>query len=156
MKASEGAKLTLWDILQSEPNMTSPDIRWKQRFDNYVRALAVLESAVSLTKSRSLSDLEKQGLIQSFEFCHELAWNLVKDYLEHQGFSAIIGSRDAMREAYNRGLITHGDDWMDMIRSRNLSTHTYNRKIADEIASKIVDTYFGRFVELRTKFYSFG
>ena len=111
---------------------------------------------MSLSKSRPLSDLEKQGLIQSFEFCHELAWNLVKDYLEHQGFSNIIGSRDAMREAFNRGLITHGDDWMDMIRSRNLSMHTYNKNIADEIVSKITTNYFDRFVELRTKFSSFG
>ena len=136
--------------------MTSPDIRWKQRFDNFIRAFGSLESAVSLSKLRPLSDLEKQGLIQSFEFCHELAWNLVKDYLEHQGFSNIIGSRDAMREAFNRGLITHGDDWMDMIRSRNLSTHTYNKNIADEIVSKITANYFDRFVELRTKFSSFG
>ena len=136
--------------------MTSPDTRWKQRFDNYIRALAALESAVSLTKLRPLSDLEKQGLIQSFEFCHELAWNLVKDYLEHLGFSNITGSRDAMREAYNRGLITHGDDWMHMIRSRNLSMHTYNKKIADDIVTKITSSYFDRFVELRTKFLSFG
>ena len=146
--------------------MTSPDIRWKQRFDNYIRALAALESAVSLTKLRPLSDLEKQGLIQSFEFCHELAWNLVKDYLEHQDFSSpfggenfgynMTGSRDAMREAYKRGLITHGDDWADMIGSRHLSTHTYNKKIADDIVTKITSSYFDRFVELRTKFLSFG
>ena len=145
-----------WGILKSGKIMTSPDIRWKQRFDNFIRAFGSLESAVSLSKSRPLSDLEKQGLIQSFEFCHELAWNLVKDYLEHQGFSNIIGSRDAMREAFNRGLITHGDDWMDMIRSRNLSMHTYNKNIADEIVSKITTNYFDRFVELRTKFSSFG
>jgi len=103
--------------------MTSPDIRWKQRFDNFIRAFGSLESAVSLSKSRPLSDL---------------------------------GSRDAMREAFNRGLIIHGDDWMDMIRSRNLSMHTYNKNIADEIVSKITGNYFDRFVELRTKFSSFG
>nr|VFJ60551.1 MAG: nucleotidyltransferase substrate binding protein, HI0074 family [Candidatus Kentron sp. DK] len=73
------------------------DIRWRQRFDNYRRALARLRDAVSLRKKRPLSDLEQQGLIKAFEFTHELAWNVMKDYFEYQGNTSITGSRDAIR-----------------------------------------------------------
>lgn len=108
--------------------------------------------AVLLSNVRPLSDLEKQGLIQSFEFCHELAWNVVKDYLEFQGNTGILGSRDAMREAFQKGFISNGSDWMDMIKSRNLSSHTYNKKIAEDIVNQILNTYAPRFNELEAFF----
>ena len=73
------------------------DIRWKQRFDNFSRALASLRKAVELSRERPLSELEQQGLIQGFEFTHELAWNVLKDYLEAKGISGLVGSRDAVR-----------------------------------------------------------
>jgi nucleotidyltransferase substrate binding protein (TIGR01987 family) len=127
------------------------DIRWKQRFSNYSRALESFRRGIELAESRPLNELEKQGLIQSFEFCHELAWNCVKDLLEYQGISGLLGSRDAMREAFSRGLISSGDDWMDMIKSRNLSSHTYNLKVADAIVEKIRTSYSLRFDELFKK-----
>ncbi|RMG50993.1 MAG: nucleotidyltransferase [Gammaproteobacteria bacterium] len=116
-------------------------IRWKQRLQNYQRALARLRDAVELAKSRPLSELERQGLIQAFEFTHELAWKLMKDYLLFQGHAGITGSRDATREFFAQGLISNGQAWMDMIRSRNLSSHTYNEGLAREIADKIVGDY---------------
>ena len=58
----------------------NPDIRWQQRFSNFRRAFASLAAAVGLARARPLSDLEKQGLIQAFEFTHELAWNVMRDY----------------------------------------------------------------------------
>ncbi|WP_430754834.1 nucleotidyltransferase substrate binding protein [Magnetovirga frankeli] len=64
------------------------DIRWKQRFDNFQRALHQLTLAMALKAQRPLSDLEQQGLIQGFEFTHELAWNVLKDYLEMEGIQA--------------------------------------------------------------------
>ncbi len=73
----------------------TPDIRWKQRFDNYNRALQTLQEASALSAQRPLSALEQQGLIQGFEFTHELAWNVLKDYLEEQGFVGLIGSKKA-------------------------------------------------------------
>nr|VFJ56069.1 MAG: nucleotidyltransferase substrate binding protein, HI0074 family [Candidatus Kentron sp. DK] len=73
------------------------DIRWRQRFDNYRQALARLRDAVALRQQRPLSDLEQQGLIKAFEFTHELAWNVMKDYFEYQGNTRITGSRDAIR-----------------------------------------------------------
>jgi nucleotidyltransferase substrate binding protein (TIGR01987 family) len=127
------------------------DIRWKQRYKNFEQALSQLESAVMLAQSRALSDLEKQGLIQAFEFTHELAWNVLKDYFEYQGTSQITGSRDASREAFTRGLIVDGDAWMEMIKSRNKTSHTYNKAVANEIVDKITQSYFKAFSDLRVK-----
>lgn len=84
----------------------SDDIRWKQRFDNYKRALHQLTLAVLLLEQRPLSDLEQQGIIQGFEFTHELAWNVLKDYLEYEGIQGLMGSRSTVREAFKRGLIS--------------------------------------------------
>ena len=123
----------------------SNDIRWVQRFSNYNKALSLLASAVKLAKQRLLSDLEKQGVIQSFEFTHELAWNVMKDYFAYQGNPNITGSRDAVREAFNKGLIIDGEGWMEMIKSRNQSSNTYNHKIADELVDKIINLYFSLF-----------
>ena len=123
-------------------------MRWHQRLENFSTALNQLRSAVLTARQRSLSDL---GLIQSFEFTHELAWNVMKDYFEYQGNPQITGSRDAAREAFRRGLITDGDSWMEMIKSRNQTTHTYNRVIADEILKKTVETYFPLFEALLSK-----
>ena len=89
--------------------MAGQDIRWLQRFDNFQRALLVLERGVRLAQTRQLSELEQQGLIQGFAFTHELAWNLLKDYLTYQGIAAIVGSRDATRVAFQNGLIDDGE-----------------------------------------------
>ncbi len=132
----------------------SLDVRWLQRFENFTKALDSFRSAIDLANQRDLSDLEKQGLIQSFEFCHELAWNTVKDFLDHQGITGVLGSRDAMRKAFSEGLISHGEEWMDMIESRNLSSHTYNKKVAEDIVHKIRSSYSQRFEELFTKLQS--
>lgn len=84
------------------------DTRWKQRFQNYTKALQPLQRAVALSEQRALSELEQQGLIQGFEFTHELAWNVLKDYLQEKGISDLIGSRDATRAAFKNGLIEDG------------------------------------------------
>ena len=117
------------------------DIRWVQRFSNYSRALARLSDALNLAKERPLTDLEKQGLIQAFEFTHELAWKTLKDLLEHRGNSEIYGSKDATRQAFHLGLIENGETWMDMIKSRNETSHTYDEATAEKICSAIIDHY---------------
>ncbi len=100
-------------------NIPNPqDIRWRQRLANYSRALGRLTAAVELAQERELSDLEKQGLIQAFEFTHELAWNAIKDYLAYQGPHAITGSRDAMREAFRVGLIHEFLSTMQQVQNR--------------------------------------
>ena len=128
--------------------MTHPNdsgIRWQQRLDNYVRALAQLRSAVTLGAERDLSELEQQGMIQAFEFTHELAWNVMKDYFFFQGASQITGSRDATRQAFSVGLFEDGEGWMEMIQSRNQSSHTYNRAIALALVERITSRYTALF-----------
>jgi len=126
------------------------DIRWKQRFESYKKALARLDSAVTLAQTRTLSELEQQGLVQAFEFTHELAWKLLKDFLEDRGNTGVFGSKDAVREAFNSGIIGNGEIWMDMIVKRNLSSHTYNQSTADEITDTILRSYISEFHSRRT------
>ncbi len=125
------------------------DIRWIQRFDNFKSALIQLDNAVLLNNQRELSELEKQGVIQAFEYNFELAWNVLKDFYEHQGEMNIQGSRDAFRTAYNRGLITDGEIWMDMIKKRQLTVHTYSKEVTEEILKAVIDSYYGQFTRLK-------
>ena len=90
---------------------------------------------------RPLNDLEQQGLIQAFEFTHEMAWNVMKDYLRSVGMESLLGSRDSTRAAFAADLLKDGEGWMEMILSRNLSSHTYNPETADLIVSRVVDRY---------------
>jgi nucleotidyltransferase substrate binding protein (TIGR01987 family) len=130
----------------------SPDIRWKQRFSNFSRALQTLEDAKRLADTRPLSKLEQQGLIQGFEFTHELAWNVLKDYLEEQGFVDIVGSKNATRQGFKNALIVDGEAWMDMIKARNLTSHTYNVELAESIAHDILQRFFPAFMSLSQTF----
>ena len=122
--------------------MDYKDIRWIQRFNNYNKALNQLQEAVELMKNRELTRLEKQGVVQAFEYTHELAWKSLKDFLEDRGNTDIYGSRDATKEAFRLGLIESGEVWMQMIKSRNLTSHTYDESIADDIIMLIRDLYF--------------
>ena len=128
--------------------MSTKDIRWIQRFNHFKKALNQLTKFIEKGK---LNELEQQGVIQSFEYTYELAWNTLKDYFEHQGETGIHGSRDAFRLAFKRGLIEDGETWMDMIESRALTTHAYNEDVAKAIADKIFNSYFSEFQTLRTK-----
>ena len=82
---------------------------------------------------------------------YELAWQVMKDYFEFQGNTSITGSRDAVRESFQKGLITNGEVWMEMIKSRNQSSHTYNEEVVKEIKTKIISQYFSLFNEFKTK-----
>lgn len=128
------------------------DIRWRQRYENYSKALSQLSSALELMRQRGLSELEKQGLIQSFEYTYELGWNMLKDYLAWQGIENIVGSRDAIRESYKTGLVADGSVWMAMLQDRNRTTHTYNEKTAASILSHIAEQYHDAFSALQKKF----
>ncbi len=99
-----------------------------------------------------MSRLEQLGLIQSFEFTHELAWNVLKDYLIDQGIADLIGSKDATRSAFKNGLIAEGDDWMRMIADRNLSSHTYDQTTAQAIVDNILARYYPAFKAMAITF----
>jgi len=127
------------------------DIRWKQRFSNYKKALATLKSAVELAAARNLTDLEKQGMIQGFEFTFEMAWNVMKDYLEEQGVTGIMGSKNAVRHAFNKDLIEDGQAWMDMIKGRNLASHSYDEKTAEKLLKEITSIFYEQFTIFEKK-----
>ena len=127
------------------------DVRWRQRFSNFKKALNQLEDAVELSQQRKLTQLEKQGVIQAFEFTHELAWNVLKDFLEDQGEQDIKGSKDATRAAFKVALIKSGEQWMAMIQSRNISPHTYDEETAESLVMAIINDYFPLFKELKSE-----
>jgi nucleotidyltransferase substrate binding protein (TIGR01987 family) len=133
-------------------NQAMQDIRWKQQFNNYLKAFQMLVEAAELAQSRELSKLEQQGLIQSFEFTHELAWNVLKDYLEDKGITGLIGSKDATRAAFKNGLIEQGEDWMKMIEARNQTSHTYNPDIAQAVSDDILKRFYPAFESMAKKF----
>jgi len=124
------------------------DIRWIQRFNSYKKAFATLERAVVATQERKLNEMEEQGLVQSFEFTFELSWKLLKDYLESKGFNNFHGSKDTFKLAFQEGIISDGELWMEMIDNRNRSSHTYDESIARQIISLVLSKYFSKFKEL--------
>lgn len=126
--------------------MGEQDIRWEQRFENYKKAIKKLGEAVQLDAERPLTELERQGIIQAFEYTHELAWKVMQDFFVYQGNTEIRGSRDATRQAFSAELIADGDNWMEMIKNRNLTSHTYNEEISEEIYRNIVDWFYPLFV----------
>jgi len=127
--------------------MEEQDIRWKQRFKNYQKALAQLTEAVDLLQQRPLSSIEQQGFVKAFEFTHELAWKVMKDYFLYQGNTSIMGSRDATREAFQNQMIGDGNGWMDMIKTRNKAVHTYEQSLVDDVIQKTTQVYYPLFLD---------
>lgn len=122
-------------------NMVYP--RWEQKLDSYHKALNRLAEIVNCSKERPLSDFEKDGLVQRFEFTHEMAWKVMMSFCKAQSpEEELFGSKDSTRWAANRGLLTDGEVWMDMIRSRNFTSHNYDGEVADSVVNKVVNSYF--------------
>jgi len=126
----------------------SSDIRWKQRFENYCKAFLSLENGVKLSRERSLSDLEEQGLIQGFEFTFELGWKVIKDYLEYMNVEVKF-PRDAIKKAFQYEIIDDGDIWIDMLEKRNLMAHTYDENNANKALELITQEYFQQLKKLQ-------
>lgn len=115
------------------------DIRWIQRFSNLKKAVEQLKEDVSMT---SYSRIEKQGMIKAFEYCYELAWKTLQDFLEAKGYPEIKGPKPVIQQAFKDAYIINGDAWMKMLDSRNLTTHTYDEATANAIASLIKKDFF--------------
>ena len=130
------------------------DIRWQQRFSNYQKALARLSEAVNVLNEcdnvGSEQDLLKEGLIQRFEYTHELAWKVMKDYLEYQGYVDIRGLRDAIRKSLELDILSDRR-WMATIEARNLTSHNYDDETADNIYHEIMEIYYPLFTDFETK-----
>jgi nucleotidyltransferase substrate binding protein (TIGR01987 family) len=129
------------------------DIRWEQRFSNYNKALKKLSEAIGYVKNKPkeevLDEILKEGIIHRFKYTHELAWNVMKDFLLEIGDVTLYGSKDATREAFKTELIKDGDVWMEMIKSRNKTSHTYNEEIAQEIYLRILNEYHSAFIQFQ-------
>lgn len=119
--------------------MYQQDIRWKQRFYNFNKSMVNLEKALQIQQPDMV---QKAGIIQLFEMSFELAWKMLKDYLEEQGYVDVKSPRDTIKKSFEIGLIQHGHEWMEMLTNRNLTTHTYNEEIATELETLIHQKYF--------------
>jgi nucleotidyltransferase substrate binding protein (TIGR01987 family) len=128
--------------------MAEPDVRWQQRFANYCRALEQLELFFA---PPALNERERQGLVKAFEYTYELGWKTLADLLRSRGSSDLLGSRDAIREAFSTGLIADGPVWMAMVNDRNLTSHVYNRSTAEAISFNIAERYLPSFQALRQR-----
>ncbi len=134
------------------------DIRWHQRLSNYRKALDKLINNINYIKNiydnieledeeicrdiaLDVEDIYKQGLIQSFEFTHELAWKVIQNFAKNQGNTEIRGSKDAIRYAAQTNLIENAHQWMEMILDRNKTSHTYNEETASQIFVNIIVSY---------------
>jgi nucleotidyltransferase substrate binding protein (TIGR01987 family) len=125
--------------------MEKPDIRWKQRFNQFNKAFSLLASAIKVEKP---SELERAGLIQFFEMSFELGWKLLKDYLENEGFD-IKSPREAVKQAFQSEIIQDGNAWIMALEDRNLTTHTYQEQTALAVEQKIRQTYYPLLLQLQ-------
>ncbi|MBJ2356034.1 nucleotidyltransferase substrate binding protein [Sphaerochaeta sp. S2] len=130
----------------------SRDIPWVNHLSHYALALSQLADAVVLAKQRSLSALEQQGMIHSFENTHELSWKLLRNYLKDQDIQKLYGPKDAVHAALAVGLIQEGKPWMDMIRDCGL---IYDLEFTDEIVTRITGSYIHNFQKLLETFDGF-
>ncbi len=127
---------------------TNPDIRWKQRFQNFDRAFVLLRSALELGPD-ALNPLEKEGVVQRFEYCFELAWKTIKDYLEDGGVVfATVTPRQVLKDAYAAKVIQDGQVWIDMLDHRNLLSHTYSPIVFEQAVEAIHMRYLDGIAQL--------
>ncbi len=132
------------------------DVRWKQRFNRFLRAFKSLDEEVELAQQSDMSDREKNthrlAVIKAFEYTHEVAWNVLKDYLQEQGVSNLIASKDSTREAFKKDLIEDGDAWMEMIDARNNTVHGYDEEYAHNIYDAICGKFHPAFEQFKNRF----
>ncbi len=119
--------------------MAEDDERWKERFENFCKALQQLETALQL---KQFSLLEKDGVIKRFEFTMELAWKTLQDILNSRGYPNIKGPKPVIKQAFRDGIINNGQDWINMLEDRNKTSHLYDESLALRIFNDIQNLYF--------------
>lgn len=130
--------------MDNEPVQRVQTPRWQLRFQVFGRALSLLRQGLETLDERSLSDLEREGLIQRFEYTWELGWNLIADYLDFQGVILPTKTpRIVLKTAYERGVIADGPEWMNALDARNRMAHTYNFSAFEEVVAAVHARYFG-------------
>ena len=121
------------------------DIRWKQRYSNYKKALGQMES---FPEVGNLNKFEVQGYIKAFEYTYELAWKTLQDLLKERGYSDIAGPRPVIEQSFQDGFISDGETWMQMVKSRNLTSHSYDEETAKSIVNDIENQFLVLFRQL--------
>lgn len=124
------------------------DIRWQQRFEQCKKAFSLL---ISACEEKNLSLLEKEGIVQRFEYTFELAWKTMKDYLNYKGIDVSL-PRDVIKQAFAHSIITNGELWIRMLESRNVMSHAYDERAFERTFEKIQHEYSGALQELITFF----
>lgn len=124
------------------------DNRWQQRFKNFNKALSQLERFL---QQGELNEMETQGLIKAFEYTFELSWKTLQDILKEKGYIDIVGPRPVIEQSFQDGYITDGKDWLLMLKSRNLTSHSYDEQTAEEIVHDIKNRHFILFKQLQSK-----
>ena len=126
------------------------DVRWKQRFRSFSKALQTLTEAMELSQHRPLSRLENKGMIQGFKATHEYGWNVLKGYLESKGYIGLLGSLDTTRTALKSGLIADNGTWLDMIEARKQTLNAYQLDVADFLVQAISQRFYPAFLALES------
>lgn len=129
--------------------MTKRDIRWIQRFTNFRKALEKLRDAIEDYDEEIMSDLEKEGVIQRFEYTFELSWKTLQDLLAHKGYTDVRGPNPVLTQALRDGYIKGEKAWREMKEARELTSHTYDEEGANAIVSRIVDQYYDLLFSLK-------
>lgn len=126
--------------------------RWQYRLDNFSRAYALLSEGIDALVERDLSQLEREGLIQRFEYTWELAWKTISDYLAYQGVDVTpVTPRSVIRAAFEAGVIDRGEDWMAALDARNRMSHTYNFTVFEQVIEQVRDRYLSLFSDLHER-----
>ena len=124
------------------------DIRWQQRLTNFERALRLLREAMA-NGPKALNQLEKEGAIQRFEYCFELAWKTVKDYMEASGVVFdVVMPRQVIKDAFAAKVLNDGAIWIAMLDHRNLLSHTYNPAVFEQAVEAIHLSYLPQLEQL--------
>lgn len=131
--------------------MKEQDIRWQQRLQNFNKVMFHLENALTIKKP---DFVQKAGIIHLFEMSFELAWKLLKDFLEEQGFQDVKSPRAALKKAFEIELIENGHEWMELLADRNSMAHTYDEQKATEMENLIATKYFPIMKSLQNTFQS--
>jgi nucleotidyltransferase substrate binding protein (TIGR01987 family) len=128
------------------------DIRWIQRYNSFNNALKRFTDVVEHRKINELSDLEKEGLVQRFEYTSELSWKVLQDFLEYKGYTNIKGPNPVLRKSFEDGLIEDQDAWRRLITSRNITSHAYDESQVEEIVKHIYEEYAPLLIQLKQRF----
>ncbi len=134
--------------------MSDQSIRWRQRYQNFQKALEVFERRLKAFRICPEEEAEQMALVQAFEIIVELSWKLIKDYLEYQGFKELGSPKQSIRQAWQSGLLSSAEPWMAALQKRNLTSHTYNEATLQNVVRFIEQEFSVMVAELDSQMQS--